>query len=235
MKYTKYILITLLIIITLAITACNQNNQDQTIPENNQTQEQQCDLDKAETYCPSENRCMQVWKEYCEDYSEYYEEPGMCTKEYMPVKGDITFPCNDGECTTQITFGNRCEAETAGAQNIEPINNQENSDNMQVTNFKECVDAGNPIMESHPRQCIHEGELFTEKLDFDEMNLSDNKYEACENLGGKPLPDYNECEYISQDACEYLGGDFKECESACRNDPDAEMCTMECVQVCALN
>ncbi len=34
-----------------------------------------------------------------------------------------------------------------------------------VTNFRECAEAGNPIMESYPRQCrTPEGELFTEEL-----------------------------------------------------------------------
>jgi len=33
----------------------------------------------------------------------------------------------------------------------------------QVTNFEECVAAGNPVMESYPRQCRHGDTTFTEK------------------------------------------------------------------------
>lgn len=33
-----------------------------------------------------------------------------------------------------------------------------------VTNFEECVIAGNPVMESYPRQCRHEGETFIEDI-----------------------------------------------------------------------
>ncbi len=33
-----------------------------------------------------------------------------------------------------------------------------------VANFKECVDAGNPIMESYPRQCKHGDTVFTEVI-----------------------------------------------------------------------
>lgn len=33
-----------------------------------------------------------------------------------------------------------------------------------VTNFEECVSAGNPVMESHPRQCRHGDETFTETI-----------------------------------------------------------------------
>ena len=34
-----------------------------------------------------------------------------------------------------------------------------------VSNFKECVAAGNPAMESYPRRCSTDGETFTEELD----------------------------------------------------------------------
>ena len=34
-----------------------------------------------------------------------------------------------------------------------------------VTNFEECVAAGNPVMESHPRQCRHGEELFVEEIE----------------------------------------------------------------------
>lgn len=34
-----------------------------------------------------------------------------------------------------------------------------------VTNFEECVAAGNPVMESYPRQCRHESVPYVEELD----------------------------------------------------------------------
>ncbi len=34
----------------------------------------------------------------------------------------------------------------------------------QVSNFKECVAAGNPVMESYPRQCRHGDQNFTENI-----------------------------------------------------------------------
>ncbi len=33
-----------------------------------------------------------------------------------------------------------------------------------VTSFEECVEAGNPIMESYPRGCQHKGQLFVEEI-----------------------------------------------------------------------
>jgi len=42
-----------------------------------------------------------------------------------------------------------------------------------INSFEECVQAGNSIMESYPRRCIHEGEVFIEELDFDRVSLID--------------------------------------------------------------
>ncbi|MEX0931192.1 MAG: hypothetical protein WDZ88_00415 [Candidatus Paceibacterota bacterium] len=43
-----------------------------------------------------------------------------------------------------------------------------------VTSFEECVEAGNPVMESYPRQCRHEGVTFVEKLTNDDLFPPDN-------------------------------------------------------------
>lgn len=98
-----------------------------------------------------------------------------------------------------------------------------------VTNFDDCVAAGNPIMESYPRQCSHEGETFTEEIELPDLSDDCLSFE-----NSKWLPETNECEGISKDACDDLGGTYNECASACRNDPNAEICTMQCVIVCQL-
>lgn len=46
------------------------------------------------------------------------------------------------------------------------------------------------------------------------------------------IEESQECEGMTKNLCEEAGGTFNECASACRNNPDAEMCTMQCVQVC---
>ena len=33
-----------------------------------------------------------------------------------------------------------------------------------ISNFQECLEAGNPAMESHPRQCMADGQTFTEEI-----------------------------------------------------------------------
>jgi hypothetical protein len=60
-----------------------------------------------------------------------------------------------------------------------------------------------------------------------------SQQERCELLGGKYLDEFDECEGISQEQCAELGGVFNECASACRHDPNARFCTMQCVQVCS--
>ena len=99
-----------------------------------------------------------------------------------------------------------------------------------IDSFEECVSAGNSIMESYPRQCrTSDGKHFVEEIDTS-LNLETN----CTKYGGKWLPGFNECENISEDRCSEMNGTFKECESACRHNPDAEMCTMQCVLVCKI-
>jgi len=40
----------------------------------------------------------------------------------------------------------------------------QNRSQQQVTNFEECITAGNPAMESYPRQCRHKDQTFTETI-----------------------------------------------------------------------
>ena len=97
-----------------------------------------------------------------------------------------------------------------------------------IESFEDCIAAGNPAMESYPRQCrTSDGKNFVEQID---TNL--NSEIQCIANGGKWLGEFNECEGISESNCSEMNGEFKECESACRHNPEAEMCTMQCVQVC---
>ena len=59
--------------------------------------------------------------------------------------------------------------------------------------------------------------------------------ESCVQNGWTWLSDFDECEYIWADWCEKENGLFNECWSACRNDPEAEICTLQCVPFCKFN
>lgn len=43
-------------------------------------------------------------------------------------------------------------------------------DTIQVSNFEACVSAGNPVMESYPRQCRHEGITYSEEIPEDPVS-----------------------------------------------------------------
>ncbi len=58
--------------------------------------------------------------------------------------------------------------------------------------------------------------------------------EQCKNMGGTWSEQYKECTGIQEVGCTEIGGRWNECASPCRNDPNAEVCIMMCVQVCSL-
>ena len=57
--------------------------------------------------------------------------------------------------------------------------------------------------------------------------------QACQEAGGEWLSSYNECEGVSESWCQQQGGSFEQCASACRHDPNTDVCTMQCVPVCS--
>lgn len=60
-----------------------------------------------------------------------------------------------------------------------------------VTNFKECADAGYPVLESYPRQCrTPEGRIFVEELP----------------------------EEMSEELCKFSGGNWNNCSNTCMLD-----------------
>lgn len=66
-----------------------------------------------------------------------------------------------------------------------------------------------------------------------EIPIVGDKANECSLLGGKYLPEYKECEGISETDCQNLGGKHVECGSACRHNPDPNaICIMMCVAYC---
>ena len=54
----------------------------------------------------------------------------------------------------------------------------------------------------------------------------------CKQYGGNWVKQYQECERISKQQCNLMGGNFNECASPCRNDPTSDICIQLCVAVC---
>ena len=47
------------------------------------------------------------------------------------------------------------------------------------------------------------------------------------------LGEYRECEYAEKEWCLESRGEYNECSSACRHNPDPfAVCTLECIPVC---
>jgi hypothetical protein len=65
------------------------------------------------------------------------------------------------------------------------------------------------------------------------LGLAQQRPQSCARHNGTWLEQYQECEYASKEWCDREGGQFDECGSACRHDPNlARPCTMQCVPVC---
>jgi len=66
-----------------------------------------------------------------------------------------------------------------------------------------------------------------------EITIAENK---CKLSGGEWLNDFKECEgpgdMLTEKECINLGGKYASCESPCRHDPVAELCTTVCIKVC---
>lgn len=56
----------------------------------------------------------------------------------------------------------------------------------------------------------------------------------CMRQGGTFNETHEECTGIDENSCKNIAGTWNECGSACRHNPSAEMCTMQCVQYCQL-
>jgi putative hemolysin len=112
------------------------------------------------------------------------ERTQACTREYMPVCGQVQVQCIRAPCPPiKQTFSNKCEA---------------------------CANSLT--------------------ISYTEGACPDDKEKLCTNTGGT-WTGYD-CEGLTQEQCTNIGGQFNECASACRNDPTAQVCTLQCVQVC---
>jgi len=60
-----------------------------------------------------------------------------------------------------------------------------------VTNFEECVAAGNPVMESYPRQCRHGGQTYVEDIEpIENGNIPTSADNAPEgSIHNLPMPE----------------------------------------------
>lgn len=78
----------------------------------------------------------------------------------------------------------------------------------EISNFEECVAAGNPVMESYPRQCAANGKTYVEEIDEPIIPPGDDP--ACQNLCGD-----GSCQEV---VCLAIGCPCAESASSCPQD-----------------
>jgi|ETNmetMinimDraft_26_1059896.scaffolds.fasta_scaffold20963_3 hypothetical protein len=70
------------------------------------------------------------------------------------------------------------------------INFDNDTSDVVVSNFEDCVNVGNPVMESYPRQCIHAGTTYIEELDIEDRpfpgDSNAKNFEDCISEGNIP-------------------------------------------------
>ena len=55
----------------------------------------------------------------------------------------------------------------------------------------------------------------------------------CQLNDGDWVEEHKECEYAEKEWCLELKGEYDECASACRHNPDPiAVCTLECIPLC---
>jgi hypothetical protein len=59
-----------------------------------------------------------------------------------------------------------------------------------------------------------------------------NLIEYCQENNGTWIEEAKECEGLAEAMCEARDGVFNDCASACRNNPEQDICTLQCIQVC---
>jgi len=99
----------------------------------------------------------------------------------------------------------------------------------EITNFEQCVAAGNPVMESFPRQCRAGENTFTEQLaggDRDEHGcIGSAGYSWCESK--------QKCLRLWEEDCTDENQNMPALKTYCTEEQKAaEMCTMEYAPVC---
>jgi|GEM_PF-3775872 len=151
--------------------------------------------------------------------------PRACTREYMPVCGvdGVTYSnkCTAGDA--EIAYEGECASKATPCTESDKV-------------ARDCPEGGQTVCGSDGITYANDCMACTAQVDSfkeGECSASDAK-KACDTAGGTWVESAMECEGISKMVCGNMGGEFNECASACRNDPEAQICTMQCVLVCKL-
>lgn len=120
-----------------------------------------CLIGAGYSWCPSSEKCLRVWEEYCEEFKDSFRggERDCETRELNDCDNDCTVcppcsACSSFSCKSKDFCAKQGIDETwyDGIQ-------------AKVNSFSECIGAGNPALESYPRQCnTKDGRNFIEEI-----------------------------------------------------------------------
>lgn len=103
-----------------------------------------------------------------------------------------------------------------------------------------CITSANFVWDKKIGSCVHASKVSTSTSGTSITNSNTTKLSdamaqnLCNSRGGQWSEKVRECLGVDKNVCESIGGQFNECASACRNNPEAQVCTMQCVQVCSI-
>jgi hypothetical protein len=111
----------------------------------------------------------------------------------------------------------------------------------QKTDANGCITDANYVWDTKIGSCVHASKVSSTtsttsiKNSASTTKLSDAMAQhLCNSKGGQWSEKVRECLGVDKNVCQSIGGQFNECASACRNNPEAQICTMQCVQVCSI-
>ena len=110
----------------------------------------------------------------------------------------------------------------------EPIQSAEVPDEPEQTinSFEECAEAGNPIMESYPRQCRADDQTFTEEIDEPIEVPAEECEQVCSKIGTRSEGWYDSC---TGDLIEYANCAEPFCgDDRCNENEDCHDCHEDC-------
>ncbi len=114
-------------------------------------------------------------------------------------------------------------------------------DDGQTRDANGCITSANYVWDTKIGSCVHASKVSTSTVSTSvskpstPTKLSDAMAQnLCNSQGGQWAEKVRECLGVNKNVCESIGGQFHECASACRNNPEAQVCTMQCVQVCSI-
>ncbi len=114
-------------------------------------------------------------------------------------------------------------------------------DDGQTRDANGCITSANYVWDTKIGSCVHASKVSTSTANTTVTKPSTSAklsnamaQNLCNGQGGQWSEKVRECLGVNKNVCEYIGGQFQECASACRNNPEAQVCTMQCVQVCSI-